>query len=1237
MEELKTLLIANRGEIAVRIIRTAKQLNIRTISIYTSADAASLHVSQADEAVLLPGANATAYTDGDAIIEIAKERKADAIIPGYGFLSENAAFARAVSEAGLAWCGPSAEAIEAFGVKHVARGLAEKAGVPIVPGTKGLVESEEDAVKESESIGFPVMLKATGGGGGMGLVVCHSAEEVRHGFRTVRSRGETLFKNSGLFVERYIASGHHIEVQIFGNGQGDAIHFGERECSIQRRNQKVIEECPSPFVETHPGLRERLCQTAADLARSVKYGSAGTVEYIVDDSTGDFFFLEVNTRLQVEHGITELCYDVDLVELMLKQADAELAGKRGLPADFLRSLQPSKPWGVAVEARVYAENPLRDYAPSPGLLQEVLWPDLEGARIDTWVFTGSTVSPYYDPLIAKVMNHAKTRTAALKGMQLLLSRSKISGPPTNLDFLAAIMHDETFQSGHTLTSFLSGFKYAPHAIDLISAGAYTLVQDLSGRPTVGKGIPHGGAMDELALSVANMLVGNDRDREGLEITLSGPELRFIGPAIVALTGAPMEFTLDGEPIPMWTRKHIKAGQRLKIGKTISGGCRAYLAVYGGFPTVAEYFGSKSTSPLVSIGGYQGRALAPGDLLTMSKYTPDSLGGHPSLPEHLRPQYTETWEIMAMPGPHQEGYLTDDDVKMIYESEHKVSHNASRSGIRLVPPKTPQWARKDGGEGGSHPSNLVEYGYPLGTLNWTGDDPCIFPVDAPNFGGFVSSTTTIRADWWKLGQIKAGNTVQYRRVSLEEALKLRSNLETFLANIQTGIKKGSFESVAPLDLSYTPSGDFGRAVVWERPAQSNTPQVRYRQGGDDHLLVEYGNEKFDINHKCRVTALSKLLTQQEAPKWLTDNLRNTVSCCTSLLLFYDGSKLARDKLISHLQSLEDRLGDLSKIKVPCRKFKLPLSFESKEQTEATQRYMETQRPHAPYLPDNLDFVARNNAFTPDQLKHNMLTGELMAVCVGFFCGNTVSLPVDPRQRMSCPKANPSRVFTPEGTFGWGGSCASIYPVDSPGGYQMLGRTIPCFDTLGFKSGFSPERTWLFEDFDILTFYQISEEDFNKQLGLFRSGQYRFEWEDIEFDMAEHNKMLEVTAAEVKDIRAKQAKVQEEMIAAENESLARWRRDKEKQKPDVGTIDALLNDPDIVAVDAPVDANVWKVVVEEGALIGPKQVLCILEAMKLEINVNVPDDVSKGGKIEKLLVQPGETVKAGAHIALLRQQK
>jgi urea carboxylase len=1103
---------------------------------------------------LLDGPDSTVYTNGANIISVAKEKGADAIIPGYGFLSENAEFARQVAEAGIVWVGPSPEAIEAFGIKHVARQAAAEAGVPIVPGTHGLVESAEDAVEVSKTLGFPVMLKATGGGGGMGLVTCFTDEEVRLGFEKVQSRGKTLFKNSGLFIEKYFPASRHIEVQVFGNGQGQAVHFGERECSIQRRHQKVIEECPSPFVEKHPGMRKKLGDAAVNLAESIKYGSAGTVEYLVDDATAQFYFLEMNTRLQVEHGITELCYNVDLVELMLQQADAQLQGLGGLKADFLKALQPDAPNGAAIEARVYAENPLRDYAPSPGLLQSVTWPEDQsgGLRVDTWVHTGSTITPNYDPLIAKVMFYSSSREEALKGMKEALHSSIISGPPTNLEFLEAIISDPKFELGETLTNFLNSFLYQPSAIDVISAGAYTLIQDGLARPTVGKGIPHSGPMDPIAHAIANILAGNETTKEALEITLTGPELRFVCPAVVALTGAPMEASLDGKPFAMWQRHYIKAGQKLKIGKTTGFGCRSYLAVYGGFPKVAEYFGSKSTSPIVAIGGYQGRQLAPGDLLAIDNRIPESVSNSSVvLPERLVPTYTNEWEILAMVGPHDVGYMLPEDIEMIYNTSWKVSHNASRSAIRLIGP-VPKWARTDGGEGGAHPSNLVEYGYALGALNWTGDDPCIFPIDAPNFGGFVSSTTVIRAEFWKLGQLKSGDTLKYKRVSLEEALSLRKQNNHFIESLEKAAKNGSgFENVQPLNLTFKSSGDYGEAIVWERAQRGSQPQVRYRQGGDDHLIVEYGNEQFDLNHRCRTTALEKAL-HANSPKWLT----NTVSCCTSITLFYDGLAIDRKELVAHLQSLEDELGDLSAAKVPCRRFRLPLSFESKVQEEATKRYMETQRPHAPYLPSNFDFVAKNNAFTSDQLRDIFLNGEFMAVVVGFYAGNTVSLPVDPRQRMQCPKANPSRVFTPEGTVSWGGSCMSIYPVDSPGGYQMTGRTVPIFDALGWKSGFSPCRPWLFQDFDILTYYRVSEEELDVILAKFRSGTYKFEWEDIEFDMENHNKLLKETAEEVKEIRARQAVAQAEMTKAEHDSLTRWREDKAKGKVDDSTIDSLL---------------------------------------------------------------------------------
>ena len=754
------------------------------------------------------------------------------MIPGYGFLSENESFARSVSSAGLAWVGPSPSSIESFGIKHTARELADKANVPIVPGSRGLISDEQDAIRTAEKLGFPIMLKATAGGGGMGLSTCKNVVEVKEAYLTVKSRGETLFKNAGMFIERFYPNSHHVEVQVFGNGRGNAIHFGERECSVQRRHQKVIEECPSPFVERHPGLREKICEAAVRLAESINYASAGTIEYLVDDETADFFFLEMNTRLQVEHGITELCYGVDLVQLMLEQADLELAGRGGIDAARLGSLQPFEPRGVAIEARVYAENPARDYAPSPGTLQFVQWKELDGSRLDTWVHTGTVVSSNYDPLLAKIMFHSNQRNGAIKGLHELLSQSRICGPPINLDFLASILVDERFVIGNTMTNFLNDFVYAPAAIDVISGGAYTTVQDYPGRPTMGRGFPHSGPMDPLAFQVANLLVGNDPGKEGLEITLEGPELLFLKPAVVALCGAPMEVRLGGDGIPMWTRTKIETGQKLKIGKTRGGGCRSYLAIYGGLPSVSEWFGSKATSPGVGVGGYQGRALASGDLLATTQQIPEYLSQSLSIPFELIPDYPSHWSIAALPGPYTKGFLTNSDLSMIYHTTWQISHNAARGGIRLIGPK-PKWARSDGGEGGAHPSNVAEYGYPVGSLNWTGDDPCIFPIDCPDFGGFVCSTTIVKGEFWRLGQMKAGDSMQYREVSLEKALQIRRQVETYIEAIgEACVGKKSFGEIEPLGYEKMPlsakSKDPGDAIVHHIDAKGNQPLTTYRQ-------------------------------------------------------------------------------------------------------------------------------------------------------------------------------------------------------------------------------------------------------------------------------------------------------------------------------------------------------------------------------------------------------------------------
>ena len=394
------VLIANRGAIACRIIRTLRRMGVGSVAVFSDADAGSLHVRDADEAVRVgPAAAAQSYLNVEAILAAAKATGAEAIHPGYGFLSENVAFAEVCAAAGIAFIGPTPDNIRAFGLKHTARDLAQAHGVPLAPGTDLLVDADA-ALEAAERIGFPVILKATAGGGGIGMKVCEDAAAVAEAFAGVARLAGANFSDTGVFLERYVRRARHIEVQVFGDGRGGVVALGERDCSLQRRNQKVIEETPAPHLPQ--ATRAALMDSAVRLARAVNYKSAGTVEFLYDSDRDDFFFLEVNTRLQVEHGVTEQVTGVDLVEWMVRGAAGDFAFMDGWTA---------KPRGASIQARLYAEDPGQDYRPSSGVLTEVRFP--AGARVDGWVADGTEVSAYYDPLLAKLIVTAPDRPAAV--------------------------------------------------------------------------------------------------------------------------------------------------------------------------------------------------------------------------------------------------------------------------------------------------------------------------------------------------------------------------------------------------------------------------------------------------------------------------------------------------------------------------------------------------------------------------------------------------------------------------------------------------------------------------------------------------------------------------------------------------------------------------------------------------------------------------------------------------------
>ena len=396
----RKVLIANRGAIACRIIRTLDRMGIASVAVYSEADRHAMHVMRAGEAVAIgPSPAAESYLKADAILDAARKTGAEAIHPGYGFLSENPGFAEACEEAGIVFIGPRPLHMRAFGLKHRARELALQSEVPVAPGSV-LLRDIDHAKSEAARIGYPVMIKSTAGGGGIGLQLVTDADDLAPMYERVERLARNNFKNAGIFIEKYVARGRHIEVQIFGDGKGNVVSLGERDCSAQRRNQKVVEETPAPNLPD--ATRAALWETARRLGETVNYESAGTVEYLYDAETNEFYFLEVNTRLQVEHGVTEEVNGVDLVEWMVRQAAGEMP-----PLDQA-SIKPS---GASIQVRLYAEDPGRDFRPSSGLLTHVAWP--KDTRIETWVESGSEVSPFYDPMLAKIIVTGATRDEAL--------------------------------------------------------------------------------------------------------------------------------------------------------------------------------------------------------------------------------------------------------------------------------------------------------------------------------------------------------------------------------------------------------------------------------------------------------------------------------------------------------------------------------------------------------------------------------------------------------------------------------------------------------------------------------------------------------------------------------------------------------------------------------------------------------------------------------------------------------
>ena len=1186
------VLIANRGAIACRIIRTLNRMGVASVAVYSEADAASAHVTAASEAVCIgPAAVTASYLAMQRIVEVALRTGAQAVHPGYGFLSENAQFVELCERAGLAFLGPTSQQMKLFGLKHTARALAESAGVPLLPGS-GLLADLEVALIEATRTGYPVMLKSSAGGGGIGMQLCANAADLTAAFDSVRRLAQANFSDSGVFLERYVSNARHIEVQIFGDGQGEVIALGERDCSLQRRNQKVVEETPAPGLRAE--VRAELLATAIRLGKAASYRSAGTVEFVVDAQTQAFYFLEVNARLQVEHGVTEAVTGIDLVEWMVRLASGDLPPLSGLPV---------RASGHAIQARLYAEDPFKNFQPSTGVLTEVQFPS--DLRVDTWVARGTEVGSHYDPMLAKLIAHGSDRTEALAQLAGALSQTRIGGLESNLGYLRALTAFAPFVEGRHTTRSLAGFNAPSRAIDIVAPGVQTSVQDWPGRMGYWNvGVPPSGPMDSRALRRANTLVGNAEGEAALEITVAGPTLRPRTDIVVALVGAPMEVWLDGTPVAMGTRLKVQAGQTLKIGRVTGAGARAYLAVRGGVD-VPLYLGSRSTFTLGQFGGHGGRVLRAGDVLPLGAAVDQIDAAADAILGALdAPVFGTHWNIGVLTGPHAAPeFFTPADMAMLFATDWQVHYNSSRTGVRLIGPK-PQFARTDGGEAGLHPSNIHDNAYAIGAIDFTGDMPVILGPDGPSLGGFVCPATVVQSELWKLGQLAPGNTVRFVPLKASE--------------------------VAGLD------GTLDDAVLGRWPAVPGQSDVVIRRAGDAYVLIEFGELVLDLKLRFQVHAMMLLLESWRAAGRLFGVIDLTPGI-RSLQVHYDASVLPLAELLDHLReaqgALQNTLQNTPDIEVPSRTVWLPLAWDDPATQLAIEKYIQSVRSDAPWCPSNIEFIRRINGLSDVQAVYDIVfAASYMVLGLGdVYLGAPVATPLDPRHRLVTTKYNPARTWTPENAVGIGGAYLCVYGMEGPGGYQFVGRTVQMWNRWHVTREFTEGKPWLLRFFDQIRFYPVQADQLLALRQDFTTGRASLRIEEGSFRLSDYERFLSQQAEPIAAFK----RTQHAAFEAERE---RWR--------EAGLSEALADDDtndgaaqaalaattrqhegEVIACE--VSGGVWAIKVREGDDVLAGQVLVVVESMKMEIAVQA----QSAGRVARLLCTEGQAVQAGQALVLM----
>ena len=1185
------ILIANRGVAAVRIARTLKRMGIVSVALRTKAEKDSQYFKLFDEVYDLAGDSvAETYLDVEQILAVAARAGVEAIHPGYGFLSENADFAAQVAKAGLAFLGPTPDVINVFGLKHEARAIAQAQGVPILEGTSILPDLAA-ALAAADEVGFPLLLKSTAGGGGIGMQRCDSAQELEAAFESVTALAKSNFTSPGVFLEKCITKARHVEVQLFGDGQGEVVILGDRDCSLQRRNQKLVEECPAPNLPK--SVRQSMHDRARALAASVNYASAGTIEFLYDADAQEYYFLEVNTRLQVEHGVTELVYRVDIVEWMIRLAFGDLPSCAALDAAL-------KPSGAAVQVRLYAEDPYDNYKPTPGEI-DASFPDL--GRVDSWVGPRSLVSHWFDPLLANLMGFGESRTQAIDGLLAILGDAKIYGTTTNIALLQQALDCEPFRAGTVDTGVLASLTYQPNELEVIRPGLEMTVQAYPGRQGYWEvGVPPSGPMDDLSFQLGNRLLDNPPDAAGLEMVLGGAKMRFRGTTRCILTGAKVQATLDEQPITRGQVFTVTAGQVLSVD-AMEEGLRAYLLIQGGLD-LPDFLGSPATFVLGKFGGHQGRALRQLDVLRWHESERPATWAAVDEREQtpLRSRHT----LRVLLGPHAApDFFTDAWIEELFSIRWQVDHNSNRTGVRLKGP-TPEWAREDGGEAGLHPSNIHDSAYVFGAMDFTGDMPVILGPDGPSLGGFVCPAVVINADRWKLGQLVPGDEVQLQLVDQHQATQISKAQAQWLDDARQ-------RPVTVSRLGRVKESAAARIVLY----QAN--DVTIRQAGQEWVLLEFGEAIIDVGARVLIGDFAKLVTDSALP-----GVVEMIPGVRSLLLRFDIARWSHDTMVRALEPLLEEARANSSSTIPSRIVSLPLSWDDPACHEAIARYTSNVRPDAPWCPDNIEFIRRINGLdSVEQVKQIVFDASYLVLGLGdVYLGAPLATPVDPSHRLVTTKYNPARTWTAEGSVGIGGSYMCIYGMEGPGGYQFVGRTIPVWRNQGF--GDLGEECWLLRNFDQIRYREVDAHELLEIREACASDAYFPETQAIHLDLGAYEEKLTQNEAQITAFN----QTRQQAFADE---LERWKVSgsltfSSSQVP--SALDLGVEQPDGEEITSPISACVWKVLLADNEAVEEGQEIIVLESMKTE----VPVTATCAGTITWLVVE-GQTVSAGQTLAVL----